>query len=90
MVESYFIGLDSGNRQFVWRCRNSGFSFVPGLAFSNHVQFGQGCLSVNFEADDSEGKPLSPTKPAVHRDLTTGRRLIEFTADDGKRLRAEW
>ena len=90
MVESYFIGLEPGHRQFVWRCKNSGFSFVPGLAFSNHVQFGRGCLSVNFEADDSAGKPLSPAKPSVRRNLTIERRLVEFTADDGKLVRAEW
>jgi hypothetical protein len=74
----------------VWRCENFGISSLPGIAFSNHIQFGQGCLSGNIIVADSEGKPLSKPKSFPKRDLRVEERLIEFTADDGKRVKAEW
>jgi hypothetical protein len=91
VAEWYFVGQgkDHGPK-FVWRCEKFGFSVLPGLAFSNHVQFGQGCLSVNSVVVNWEGKPLSEPNTSRKRDLRVEERLIEFTADDGGRVRAEW
>jgi hypothetical protein len=89
--EFYAVGFGTcHNWRYVWRCEKSGFSFLPGLAFSKHVQLGQGCIAGNVEVADSAGRPLSEPKHAVRRDLKLERRLIEFNADDGKRVRVAW
>jgi hypothetical protein len=69
-VELYYVGSVHADR-FVWRCEDAAFSFLPGLAFSNHVQFGRGCLAENVVVEDQEGKVLSPTRTPV-ADLRVG------------------
>src|SRR5260370_39825948 len=38
---TYFLGLMPDGRRFVWRCEPFAFSFLPELAYSNHIQFGK-------------------------------------------------
>ncbi|HWQ53740.1 MAG TPA: hypothetical protein VN442_08645 [Bryobacteraceae bacterium] len=90
VLEYYFVGLMPNDRRFVWRCENYGFSFLPGVAFSNHVQFGQACMAGNIRLEDTDGKPISSSKHERNRELTVQFRTIEFTGDDGKRIRVEW
>ncbi len=58
----------------VWKCVAGAFSFVPGLAFDSVYQ---SCTPDLF---------ADPPQKLSRMDS----RLIEFTADDGKRVRAEW
>jgi hypothetical protein len=75
---------------FVVRCKDFSAVVVPGLALSNHEQLGQGCFFSNLVLEDSAGHVISEPKKTVQRSAKIGSRLLEFTADDGKRLRAEW
>jgi hypothetical protein len=88
--ELYFVGVTPNGSRFVWRCEDHSFSFVPGLAFSNHVQFGRGCMAGNFGVDDQDGNSISRPNHDWRRDLQVGSRFIAFTAEDGKRVRVEW
>lgn len=88
--EFYAIGTGAClNFKFAWRCKDFGFTFLPGIASSNHIQFGTGCFA-GFDYVDRAGKTMPPPKFAAERDLKIESKRIEFTADDGKRLRAEW
>jgi hypothetical protein len=75
---------------FVWRCEACGFLVVPGLALSNHEQFAQECVFPNLVLLDSAGKVLGEPRKSVWRDQRMSAHRLEFTADDGKRVRAEW
>jgi hypothetical protein len=87
----YAVGFGScGDWRFAWRCDKPGFSFVPGLAFSNHLQFGQGCMAANIVLTDERGKVLSDPGPGRTRNLRIETRAVEFIADDGRLVRAEW
>jgi hypothetical protein len=83
--ELYYIGSLHA-AWFVLPCDSAAFSFAPGLAFSNHVQFGRGCLAGNIVAEDAEGNPLETPKRHPAPDLKMYRRAMEFTAKDGKRI----
>ena len=88
--ELYAIGLGSANTwKYVWRCEDRSFFFLPGLAYSNHVQFGRGCMATNIVMADDTGKPLGKSEHSL-REVTIQNRLIQFTAEDGKRVRVEW
>ena len=89
-VEFYFVGATPNGSRFVWRCEDHSFSFLPGLAYSNHVQFGRGCMAGNFGVADQNGSLKSKPNHDWKRDLQIGSRFISFTAEDGKRVRAEW
>jgi hypothetical protein len=80
-------GDESG---FVWGCEAGSFSVVPGLALSNHEQFAQGCVFRNPVLQDSAGGPLAEPKKSVQRDQRMSAHMLEFTADDGERVRTEW
>ncbi len=88
--ELYAFGLGSANTwKYVWRCEEHSFFFLPGLAYSNHVQFGRGCMATNIVMADDTGKQLGKSQHSL-REVTLQNRLIQFTAEDGKRVRAEW
>jgi hypothetical protein len=92
LKEYYFIAFGKPDDRFlfVWRCDEFSFSFLPGLAFSNHIQFGQGCLATNLVLADSSGKPLSGPKKWTKRNLRIEPGLVAFSTDDGKSLKAVW
>lgn len=89
LLESYFVGFTADDRKFLWRCENDAFFFFPRLAYSNHVQFGRGCSSINIAIYDQAGKPLYEPKYSM-KEVKLKPRLIEFIAEDGKRVRAIW
>ena len=88
--EYYFIGTTPKGSSFVWRCGDHAFSFLPGLAYSNHVQFGRGCIAGNFGVADQDGNPISSPKHHWNPALQIGTRSLAFIAEDGKRLRVAW
>ena len=63
---------------------------MPGLVLSNHEQWAQGCLFQNLTLEDSAGNVVEKPKNSVPRNERIGRHLLEFIADDGKRVKAEW
>jgi len=89
VTDTYFVRL-APESQFVLRCEDAGVSFVPGIAVSNHVQFGKGCLSGKLTFFDWEGHVLSKPSGSLKRNLRIEQRSIEFIADDGKRIHAVW
>ena len=87
--EVYAFGTGD-EKGFILRCEPSGVFLVPGLALSNHEQFAQACVFQNLELRDSTGTLISEPKRTVKRNQVIGRHMVEFTADDGKRVKAEW
>ena len=88
--EVYAVGLGSKRDwKYVWRCDDFAFSFLPGLAFSNHIQFGQGCTSINILLADDQGRPIGNRKYTL-KDIRVETNRIEFVAEDGKRINAAW
>jgi len=58
----------------VWKCVDGAFSFVPGLAYTSVYR---SCTPDLFGAPAQELSQMNF-------------RLIEFTTDDGERVRADW
>jgi hypothetical protein len=88
--EFYFVGHTPKGNGFVWHCDNGAFSFLPGLAFSNHIQFGKGCMAGNIGIADQDGNLIAKARHDWKSDLRIGRHSVEFNAEDGKRVRMEW
>jgi len=85
--------LDFGNCEnlwFLWRCESYGYSFLPGFAYSNHKQWTNACMSPNVGVANSSSKIFADPKYGRPRKEVFSKRSVEFTADDGKRVRVEW
>jgi hypothetical protein len=81
-----FAGDDESG--FVWRCEASSFIVMPGVAaLTTNERVNRGCIFPAGERD-AGGKVVRGPK-AMRNQWVTGHRL-EFTAEDGKRVRAEW
>ena len=89
-LDAYFLGLMPDGHSFVWRCEPFAFSFLPGLAYSNHIQFGKGCMAGNLGVGDEKGNLGSKPEYYWNPALKVEPRSIEFTTRDGKRVRAVW
>ena len=82
-----FAGDDESG--FVWRCEASSFLVVPGIAaLTNNERVNRGCIFLPFGERDVFGRVAKKPK-AMRNQWVTGH-LLEFTAEDGKRVRAEW
>ena len=88
-VYAFSLG-DCQTAPYIWRCQDSDVSFLPGLAFTNHVQFGHGCVSGNLILIDSAGHDVPRPNGSVKRGLIVEKRSLQFIDDDGKRLKVEW
>jgi hypothetical protein len=87
--ELYAFGAGD-EKGFVFRCKGFAALVVPGLALSNHEQWGQGCFAWDLAVQDAAGNVVGEPQKSVRRNLRIGGHLLEFTADDGKRVEAEW
>jgi len=83
-----FAGDDE--RGWVWRCEAFSFSIIPGLALTNDERYTRGCVFPNLGERDSAGRVIAKPKRSVGRNQLITAHLLEFTADDGKRVRVEW
>jgi hypothetical protein len=72
----------------VRRCKDSSFALVLGLAAAGHENVTWGCL-LSPRGQGPMGK-AEDLNTAIDRrpEVFVGR--VEFTADDGKRIRADW
>lgn len=72
----------------VRRCKDSSFALVLGLAAVGHEHVSDGCL-LSSRGQDPMGKAEDLNTTIDRRpEVFVGR--VEFTADDGKRIRTDW
>ena len=82
-----FAGDDESG--FVWRCGGSSLLVVPGVAaLTSNERLNRGCIFPAFGERDVFGRVAKKPK-AMRNQWVTGH-VLEFTAEDGKRVRAEW
>jgi hypothetical protein len=82
--ETYWIALQEEKPGGVARCDAWGSSRFPILVFGDVVP---SCL---FDAGGEQEDGLPHPSQRVNRDLATGKKWIEFTADSGSRVHASW
>jgi hypothetical protein len=70
--------------------RTGAFQSCPDLRSATTSNFAQGCVSPNLVERNSEGGLHAEPKKSLWRDQRVSAQLLEFTADDGQRVRAEW
>ncbi|MGC4054479.1 MAG: hypothetical protein QM757_35825 [Paludibaculum sp.] len=86
----YYVGSRPNGERFVWRCDQYAFSFAPGLAYSTHIQFAQGCMERNFAFTDQTSSIVSKPDHAWKPNLAVGARTIAFTTEEGRMVHVEW
>jgi hypothetical protein len=79
--DTYWIALPKNHRPTMKRCGDWTAPRFPVISIGD---VNPPCLGFSF-GDEPRARPEPP-----ERNLMTGDRYIEFTADDGKRLRVEW
>jgi len=82
-VESYLTTLEKGEKGYVWPC---GDWTAPDFPFFPIGDVNPPCTFFTV----AEEEPSQPKPKAVNRELRVGPGFVEFTADDGKRVRASW
>lgn len=89
-LNPYYFWQTPDGRYFLLRCEASAFSSLPGLFYSNHIQFGKGCMAGNIIVPDENGNRISKQTHNWNPSLKVGLRSLQFTTKDGKRIMAEW
>ncbi len=82
--ETYWVDLPTEKLGGVSRCDLWGSSRFPILVFGDVVP------SCVFDAGGDQEDGLPHRSQPAKRDLAAGAKWVEFTADDGSRVRASW
>jgi hypothetical protein len=89
-LNPYYLCLTPDGRNFLWRCESTAFSSLPGFLYSNHIQFGKGCMARNVGVAGENGNLISKPSHSRNPALKVGFRSLQFTAEDGRRIKAVW
>jgi hypothetical protein len=75
---------------WVLPCEDFAYIVLPGIAMSEHHSWAQACFWPSLTLKDAQGNILSEPKHVIREKPTVKSRFVEFVAEDGKLVRAEW